>query len=757
MNSVYCSQGHENPKGSRFCLHCGENLEIANNPNIPITQGIQPGQILSNRYVIVRQLGQGGFGRTYLAEDINRFREPCVLKEFSPQVQTPYVLQKAEELFQREATVLYKLQHPQIPRFRELFRTNLGGKEYLFLVQDYVEGKNYSTLLDHRLAQGLKFTESEARQLLKQILPVLEYIHSLGVIHRDISPDNLILRNVDQLPILIDFGGVKQAAAVASQYYQPGAAANTPQATLLGKMGYAPPEQMQTGLVEPYSDLYSLAATVLVLITGKQPPELIDKNTLTWKWRETVNLSNNLGIILDKMLSPTPNIRYHSAREVLNALSPVTVNNPPQSQSNLTEEPKTEATVAFAPNLANSSPDNPHQSWWTPGKIAVVAFSVVTATGVGVWGVNNLITPSTPDPQPTLTSSPKNDQPTDPLAKYSPAERARKLKLRDRQRQLGINDNFYINLVNQVFWDKNPSLRGQTLSDEPGDESLRTQWDATAAELLDKMAKLSSDARRRLGTYSKSDRDRWKVRVNNLNVSSRALYDLGDAPFFQQFPQQKGKKFTNEPIGQIWHGFVADKLNAMLARTALQKIVFAPGATGKRISGSLNPTGGKVFIAELARNQTMEVNLDANRNILLSIYSPTGKYTFLTDSQKRSWSGKLPESGYYEFAIVSRDSQSRSYDFSLQVENPTPKPTPTPTDTPTNTPTPTPTDTVSPTPTPTSTPTPTVTKSATPTPTPTPTSTPTPTNSPTPTDSPTPTNSPTPTDSPKTPGNSASE
>ena len=114
------------------------NPQNPQNNYIPVAQGIQPGQILSNRYAVIRQLGQGGFGRTYLAEDINRFREPCVLKEFSPQVQTPYVLEKAEELFQREATVLYKLQHPQIPKFRELFRTNLSGKEYLFLVQDYL-------------------------------------------------------------------------------------------------------------------------------------------------------------------------------------------------------------------------------------------------------------------------------------------------------------------------------------------------------------------------------------------------------------------------------------------------------------------------------------------------------------------------------------------------------------------------------------------------------------------------------------------
>ncbi len=230
MNFVYCSKGHENPAGSRFCLNCGEKLL-----DTPVSYGIQPGRVLGDRYAIVRQIGQGGFGRTYLAEDVNRFRELCVLKEFSPQVQTAYVLQKAEELFQREASVLYQLQHPQIPRFRENFRINLDGKEYLFLVQDYVEGETYSSLLSTRQQQNLRFTEAEIRQLLEQILPVLEYIHSLGVIHRDISPDNLILRKADQLPVLIDFGGVKQVVAtVASEYYQPGVVGSPPAATLLG-------------------------------------------------------------------------------------------------------------------------------------------------------------------------------------------------------------------------------------------------------------------------------------------------------------------------------------------------------------------------------------------------------------------------------------------------------------------------------------------------------------------------------------------
>ncbi|WP_375507108.1 protein kinase, partial [uncultured Nostoc sp.] len=325
MTKIYCSQGHENSPGSRFCLQCGEKLL-----DTPMSYSIQPGLTLSDRYVIVRQIGQGGFGRTYLAEDVNRFRELCVLKEFSPQVQTAYVVQKAEELFEREASVLYKLQHPQIPRFRELLRMNLGGKEYLFLVQDYVEGETYNSLLNTRLQQGLRFTEAEVRQLLLSILPVLEYIHSIGVIHRDISPDNLILRTVDKLPVLIDFGGVKQVVAtVASQYYQPGMVASSPSPTLLGKVGFAPPEQMQTGLVSPHSDLYALAATMLVLLTGKQPQELIDTYNLTWQWRREVSLSPILGQVLDKMLSARPSDRYQSAHQVLQAINPPPANFPP--------------------------------------------------------------------------------------------------------------------------------------------------------------------------------------------------------------------------------------------------------------------------------------------------------------------------------------------------------------------------------------------------------------------------------------------
>ncbi|MHC5675291.1 protein kinase domain-containing protein [Nostoc sp.] len=706
MTKIYCSQGHENSPGSRFCLQCGEKLL-----DTPMSYIIQPGLTLGDRYLIVRQIGQGGFGRTYLAEDINRFRELCVLKEFSPQVQTAYVIQKAGELFEREASVLYKLQHPQIPRFRELLRLNLGGKEYLFLVQDYVEGETYNSLLDARIQQGLRFTEVEIRQLLQQILPVLEYIHSLGVIHRDISPDNLMLRTVDQLPMLIDFGGVKQVVAtVASQYYQPGIVASSPSPTLLGKVGFAPPEQMQTGLVSPHSDLYAMAATMLVLLTGKQPQELIDTYTLSWQWRREVSLSQTLAQVLDKMLSARPSDRYQSARQVLQAINPPPVNYSP------TQYP-TSATVAISPSsptLREAKATSPPPSWWTPTKTFLVALAVFGTVGLIWWGVNSRRDVAQIKPTPTANPIPTSEQATDPLAQYSPAERERKERLSDRRQQLGIDEKFYINLVNQVFWDRNPSLRGRTLNNGTEDESLRAEWDKTARELLEKLAPLSANTRQRLGTYTTAERDRWKLQVNKINVGSRSLSDLGEAAFLSVFPEQRGKDFKSQPIGQVWYGFVSDRLSAILEGSAFKKLAFDRGATSKIVSGTLQSGGGKVFIAELAKEQSLELKLEANSQVLLSVYSPSGKIKLLQDSTQRTLSTKLPEKGFYEFVVVSTASKPLDYQLSMRVENPTPSPLPTPTPTPTPTRTPTPRPTPIPTPTETATPTPTPTQETTP-------------------------------------------
>jgi serine/threonine-protein kinase len=693
MTNIYCSQGHKNPSGSRFCLQCGDRIgSVLTSRN----QGIQAGQTLGDRYVIIRQIGQGGFGKTYLAEDLNRFREACVLKEFFPQVQTPYIVQKAEELFQREASVLYKLQHPQIPRFRELLRINLQGKESLFLVQDYIDGETYNSLLNSRQKQGLKFTEIEIRQLLQQILPVLEYIHALGVIHRDISPDNLMLRSSDKLPVLIDFGGVKQVAAtVASQYYQTGGIASPTNGTLLGKIGFAPPEQMQTGMVSTHSDLYALAVTTLVLLTGKQPQELIDTYNCSWQWRREISLSSALGQIIDKMLSPIASDaygglhqRYQTARQLLQVLNPQSVSYP-QTQ------PPTSATVAISPPKIPVPepvmiPTPPQPGIWTGKNVLILVFFLTIGSYL-YWQKLKTPTNNLQGNNPIILPSPHSTETAKTEVTFSPEERRRKRKLSDRREELDINYQFYVELVNQLFREKYPNLKGRILSDNPEDENLRAEWDKTAAEVLEKLTAITADSRRQLGNYTGDERATWKAQINQINVGSRSLYDLGDAAFFSEFPEQKSKSFINQPIGQVWYAFVNDQLNAILDKSILETIVFPEGTTGKTVSGTLQPGKGKVFIVGLAKDQNMEVKLEANSKVLLSIYSPSGKNPLLQDSQTRTISATLPEKGFYEFVVVSTASESVDYQLTLTAENPPePEPTEEPTEEPTLTETPTP-------------------------------------------------------------------
>ena len=445
---------------------------------------VTPGSILEKRYRILRELGRGGFGRTYLAEDINRYNEHCVLKEFSPVVHSP----KAAELFDRESSILYNLQHSQIPRFRELLRTDIGGNPSLFLVQDYIKGQTYEEILISRQQQGKNFNEAEVTQLLFQLLPVLEYIHSKNLIHRDISPDNIIQHDADKLPFLIDFGSVKQIAA--SALFQSKGQSDT----AIGKQGYSPIEQIRQGKVSPASDLYALAVTALVLLTGKKPQKLYDVNSKTWDWRARVSVSQNLGMVLDRMLADRAGDRYQSAKEVREALKDpklsqissiisqmVTMNFVGRPFKHTAQTPTSNHTpVNQNPQIVKSINIFKLIPWKAVASLSVVLLPGMLAFSVVKSGFT----------LPKLPELPKFPElPQFPANTSLNTEIARQEKIGKRRKTLNIDKDIFYQKVDELYYNKYPELKGRSLTEKPEDAEIRRKWCEVAEDFLDKLEK----------------------------------------------------------------------------------------------------------------------------------------------------------------------------------------------------------------------------------------------------------------------------
>ncbi len=283
-----------NPDGVTVCQSCGS----------PLTE------LLRNRYRPIKPLGQGGFGKTYLAEDIDRLNTRCVIKQFARQASNK-TFDKALNLFNQEAVRLNELgEHPQIPSLLAYFEQQ--GNFYL--VQQEIKG---NTLLQEVKKEG-PFDEGKVRSLLHYLLPVLQFIHDRNVVHRDINPTNIISRQPDNKPVLIDFGIAKQLEVSLSDK-------NNHTGTRIGTEGYSPIEQLRSGEAYPSSDLYSLGATCICLMTGRKPEKLYSPLEGRWLWQEHLtaagrSVTPELAAILERMLKDFINERYRTAAEVLQEL-----------------------------------------------------------------------------------------------------------------------------------------------------------------------------------------------------------------------------------------------------------------------------------------------------------------------------------------------------------------------------------------------------------------------------------------------------
>ncbi len=326
----------------RYCKTCGMPL------------------ILSGRYLPVRLLGQGGFGAAFLARDrLTPAMRQCVAKLLQPSANlTPAQLKIAQTLFEREAAVLEELgnEHSQIPSLLAFFELTVPslqpGKndQFFYLVQEFIDGED----LEEELAVKSKFSESEIMVVLREILKVLDFVHSRGSIHRDIKPAN-IMRGKNGRLYLLDFGAVKQVTQTAG---------TSKASTGIYSLGYAPPEQMTGQEVYPATDLYALGVTCITLLSGLQPTDLFDSYKNEWNWHSRVEISSSLTEVLDRMLLSAPSQRFQSAAEVEAALKPQ-----PQKPTVVLAPPQIATNPPQAPAVYPPTPQTPQPPTVIPGTV----------------------------------------------------------------------------------------------------------------------------------------------------------------------------------------------------------------------------------------------------------------------------------------------------------------------------------------------------------------------------------------------------
>lgn len=315
----YC-QKPENLDTSFFCQSCHSGL------------------ILNQRFRPIEMIGQGGFGRTFKGIDEHNFSESkCLIKQLLPLDTTGVprtsinllsksitrgrqAIDQIPEIYRTEVVQLANLNHPQIPKLI----SNFEQDGYSYIIQEFVEGRN----LEEELKRKGAFNEGQVLQIFIELLPIIKYIHTENIIHRDIKPEN-ILRPIGEKPlVLVDFGAAKLFAPREDDDEF-----ETSVQFGIGTPSYMAPEQ-QKGREVLSSDLYSLGVTCIRLLTNATPEELFDDGTNSWVWKDRCQVSNKLGLILDKLLEFGTTHRYQSSDEVLEDVYKLLNKKPLSSEDN---------------------------------------------------------------------------------------------------------------------------------------------------------------------------------------------------------------------------------------------------------------------------------------------------------------------------------------------------------------------------------------------------------------------------------------
>ncbi|MCX5980362.1 MAG: protein kinase [Nostocales cyanobacterium LacPavin_0920_SED1_MAG_38_18] len=332
-------------------------------------------------YQTIKPLGKGGFGATFQAIDLDSVNQrQCVIKRLNindnPEI-ADKIVEAIKAAFDREAQVLEFLgdNNGNIPTLYDYFSLTapaFGQQEELefkYSVQQYIQGED----LSQELRRKVRFSETDILDFLKQILPILQFIHDQNSIHRDIKPSNIVRETATQKLFLIDFGAVKQVVSGET---------NIKKSVPIFTKVYASPEQRpeegRIGEIYPSSDLYSLAVTCLELLTGTTPVDYLDNNYRNWRQQASIIISPSLANILDKMLKINPRHRFQSAAEVMTAVNESQITTQPDHSVNNNNNNNTKPINKPSHNLKF---------------LLIKSAFLITLITIGVMGINSYLQP----------------------------------------------------------------------------------------------------------------------------------------------------------------------------------------------------------------------------------------------------------------------------------------------------------------------------------------------------------------------------
>ena len=538
-----------------------------------------PGTVLAERYRLEEVLSGPDpvQGLLWRAVDVLAGEIPVVIR----QVDQPTAQERLKRIWPR----LQSLLHPQIPRCGELLE--LDGS--VWTVRDWQEGTRLDRVQRQRSERQMLFGAAEVLLLLRRTLPVLVLMHARDLVHGDLNPHNLMFRQADGLPVLLDFGLVQ----IAGEAPLEGATA-----------GYAPRAQGRQEPCSPWMDLHGLGVTALVLLSGRQPQELIDGDGQDWIWPEDLDLPDAFQTVLQRLLSEDPQERFDQAGDVLKLLEGVAI---PEGTGPVV---RSDRTVVLAP--AAVADPQPQQESPIPQSraqrreqgaegrlwpvVMALALSAVVGTAIG-WML--LSRGSNPVREVAPGSDGAGQGSTSSLP---PSEVDGRQQLLSRLRALQVDRTWFLKLVDTSLLSRFPERGGRLPSDSLEDAPLRRVWNDLAEEWLARIEQLPPPMRSRLGQLKDEDWMQQQQELVKQGTHPRVVEQLVSAGARNLLPGDALGTKPAEPFRQLWIAAALQSLQgvqieSITAQTqqATNRSLRIPSAAARLISVTV-PTGSALVL-----------------------------------------------------------------------------------------------------------------------------------------------------------------